>query len=69
MTITEAATQLGVTNHVIRRLIKDQNLAAEQLRISKVIRGAEALRHPPRVVLTTSWTRSVVYPKVCWADA
>jgi hypothetical protein len=29
--MTEAATQLGVTNHVIRRLIKDQILAAEQV--------------------------------------
>lgn len=31
VTMTEAATQLGVTNHVIRRLIKDQILAAEQV--------------------------------------
>ncbi len=29
--MTEAATQLGVTNHVIRRLIKDRILAAEQV--------------------------------------
>jgi excisionase family DNA binding protein len=31
LTMTEAATSLGVTNHVIRRLIKDQVLPAEQL--------------------------------------
>ncbi|WP_228392638.1 hypothetical protein [Pseudomonas helleri] len=31
VTMTEAATQLGVTNHVIRRLIKDRILAAEQV--------------------------------------
>ena len=31
LTMTEAATQLGVTNHRIRRLIKDRVLAAEQV--------------------------------------
>jgi excisionase family DNA binding protein len=31
LTMTEAATQLGVTNHQIRRLIKDRVLAAEQV--------------------------------------
>ncbi len=30
-TMTEAAKELGVTNHVIRRLIKDQDLPAHQL--------------------------------------
>ena len=29
--MTEAAKELGVTNHVIRRLIKDGELPAEQL--------------------------------------
>ncbi len=31
LTMTEAAAQLGVTNHRIRRLIKDRVLAAEQV--------------------------------------
>jgi excisionase family DNA binding protein len=31
LTMSEAAKQLGVTNHVIRRLIKDKILAAEQV--------------------------------------
>lgn len=31
LTMSEAAKQLGVTNHVIRRIIKDQILAAEQV--------------------------------------
>lgn len=31
LTMTEAAKSLGVTNHVIRRLIKDKVLPAEQL--------------------------------------
>jgi excisionase family DNA binding protein len=31
LTMTEAATKLGVTNHVIRRLIKDDVLPAEQV--------------------------------------
>ena len=31
LTMTEAATALGVTNHTIRRLIKDGILAAEQV--------------------------------------
>jgi excisionase family DNA binding protein len=31
LTMTEAATQLGVTNHRIRRLIKERVLAAEQV--------------------------------------
>ena len=31
LTMAEAATALGVTNHVIRRLIKDRVLAAEQV--------------------------------------
>src|SRR5437762_6967175 len=31
LTMTEAATKLGVTNHKIRRLIKDRVLAAEQV--------------------------------------
>jgi excisionase family DNA binding protein len=31
LTMSEAAKQLGVTNHVIRRLIKDGILAAEQV--------------------------------------
>jgi excisionase family DNA binding protein len=31
LTMTEAATQLGVTNHRIRRLIKDRVLEAEQV--------------------------------------
>lgn len=31
LTMTEAATKLGVTNHVIRRLIKDSVLPAEQV--------------------------------------
>lgn len=31
LTMTEAATQLGVTNHRIRRLIKDRVFAAEQI--------------------------------------
>lgn len=31
LTMSEAASQLGVTNHVIRRLIKDQILAAQQV--------------------------------------
>ena len=31
LTMTEAAKELGVTNHVIRRLIKDGLLAAEQV--------------------------------------
>lgn len=31
LTMSEAATKLGVTNHRIRRLIKDRVLAAEQV--------------------------------------
>ena len=31
LTMTEAATKLGVTNHVIRRLIEERILPAEQV--------------------------------------
>jgi len=31
LTMTEAAVKLGVTNHVIRRLIKEKTLPAEQV--------------------------------------
>ena len=31
LTMSEAATRLGVTNHVIRRLIKNRVLSAEQV--------------------------------------
>lgn len=58
MTMSQAATQLGVTNHVIRRLIRDRILAAEQVvpRAPYQIRRSELCS--PHVIEAIGRTRS-----------